>query len=70
LTEGDIEAYFREDRRGIQMPVHVEKAKDHGWVIIETATGKVKGHSSPKKKAEISASYRNAAWKKKKGGSS
>lgn len=46
------------------MPVSVRK-RDHGWVIVETATGKVKGHSASKRKAEISASYRNRAHKRK-----
>jgi len=42
------------------MPVHVEK-RGKKWVIIETATGKVKGHSDTKENAEASARARNWA---------
>ncbi len=48
------------------MPVKVVK-KDGKWAIVETATGHVKGFSDSKRKAHISASYRNAAWKRKHG---
>ena len=44
--------------------VKVQKAKGGGWDIVEVATGKIKGHSDTKQKAEISASYRNKAYKK------
>jgi hypothetical protein len=47
------------------MPVIVRKNPKGGWDIVEKATGKVKGHSDTKKKANISASYRNRAYKKK-----
>ena len=44
------------------MPVSVKKdSKGSGWLIVETATGKVKGHSSSKSKAQASANARNAA---------
>ena len=52
------------------MPVHVrEKSKNEGgkrWKIVEDSTGRVVGQSDDKQKAEISASYRNQAVKKKR----
>lgn len=51
------------------MPVHVRSKKQgekgKPWKIVEDVTGKVVGESDDKQKAEISASYRNAAHKKK-----
>lgn len=47
------------------MPVVVKKGKDD-WLIVEKATGKVKGHSDTKAKAQASAHARNASlhgWK-------
>jgi len=47
------------------MPVKVRKANS-GYDIVEVATGKVKGHSDTKAKAQSSANARNAAaqgWK-------
>lgn len=47
------------------MPCHVEKRGD-GFVIVENSTGKVKGHSKTRAKAEASCRARNAAkhgWK-------
>lgn len=49
------------------MPVTVRKSKKGGYDIVEKATGKKKGHSTTRKKAEISASIRNKAIKTKKG---
>lgn len=50
------------------MPVHVEK-RGKKYAIIETATGTVKGYSTTRKKAQISASYRNqASMLKRRGG--
>lgn len=46
------------------MPTHVER-RGSGYVIVETATGKVKGHSKSKRKAEISSAIRTRAWEKK-----
>ena len=48
------------------MPVHVKK-QGSKYLIVETATGKTVGTSDTRKKAEISASKRNAAHKGKKG---
>jgi hypothetical protein len=48
------------------MPVVVRKARGGGFNIVEKATGKVKGHSDTKGKAQSSANARNAAlhgWK-------
>lgn len=42
------------------MPVRVEK-HGGGFVIVETATGHVKGHSTSRKAAAASARIRNAA---------
>ncbi len=48
------------------MPVHVEHREgSRPWKIIETATGKIKGSSTSKRNAEISASRRNQAHQKK-----
>ncbi len=51
------------------MPVHVEHRTGSGrpWKIIETSTGKIKGSSTSKRNAEISASRRNQAHRKKRG---
>lgn len=52
-----------------KMPVHVEKRPVKGgkdYAIVETATGKIKGRSETKGKAESSARARNAGmhgWK-------
>jgi len=50
------------------MPVTVRKKRkgESGkpWKIIEKSTGKVVGQSDTKQKANISASYRNKAYKK------
>ena len=46
------------------MPVVVQK-RGKGWVIVEKATGKVKGHSTSKAKAQASARARNAALRGK-----
>lgn len=43
------------------MPVTVRKARGSGYNIVEKATGKVKGHSATKAKAQRSANARNAA---------
>ena len=48
-----------------KMPVKVIKVKN-GYDIIEKRTGKKKGHSKTKKKAEISSSIRNKIYKKEK----
>lgn len=51
------------------MPVKVVKKPVKGpkdWAIVEVATGKVKGRSTSKAKAQSSANARNAAkhgWK-------
>lgn len=48
------------------MPVTVRKASKGGWNIVEKETGKAKGHSDTKEKAQGSANARNAAkhgWK-------
>ncbi len=48
------------------MSVTVHKSPRGGYDIVEKATGKVKGHSSTKAKAQASANARNAArhgWK-------
>jgi hypothetical protein len=54
------------------MPVKVRaRKKGEGgkpWKIVEVAGGAVVGESDTKQKAEISASYRNQAIKKKKAG--
>jgi hypothetical protein len=42
------------------MPVHVEKRGDE-YLIIENATGAIKGRSKSRRDAEISASIRNRA---------
>jgi len=47
------------------MPVTVRKNKSGGWDIVERATGKIKGHSTTKRKAEISASIRNREYHRK-----
>jgi len=47
------------------MPVAVKKSPRGGYDIVEKSTGKVKGHSDTKAKAEASARARNAAWRKK-----
>jgi hypothetical protein len=47
------------------MPVKVRKSSKSGYDIVEVATGKVKGHSATKKKANISASIRNRHYKEK-----
>ena len=51
------------------MPVRIRKKfpSENGklFKIIEISTGKVVGESDTKKDAEISASYRNKAYKKK-----
>jgi len=47
------------------MPVGVEK-RGNRWAIVEKGTGKVKGYSDSKAKAQASANARNAAlhgWK-------
>lgn len=52
------------------MPVTVRKSKNSGFDIVEKATGKVKGHSDTKAKAESSARARNASkhgWKPTRG---
>ncbi len=52
------------------MPVTVRKAKGSGYDIVEKSTGKVKGHSDTKEKAQKSANARNASahgWKPTKG---
>ena len=49
------------------MPVTVRKNPKQGYDIIEKSTGKKKGHSKIKKDAEISASIRNRAIKRKRG---
>lgn len=49
------------------MPVHVEK-RGKKYVIVETATGKIKGHSDNRKNAEISAWKRNQAYMVKRRG--
>lgn len=48
------------------MPVKVVKSKKGGWDIVEVRTGKKKAHSKTKKKAIISAAYRNKAYKRKR----
>lgn len=51
------------------MPTKVRKGKGKKpYKIVEKATGKVVGSSTSKKKASISAGYRNAAHKRKMGG--
>ena len=48
------------------MPVKIRKASNSGYDIVEVATGKVKGHSGTKAKAQASANARNASahdWK-------
>jgi hypothetical protein len=45
------------------MPVVVRK-RGSRYVIVEKATGKVKGHSDSKRDAEASARIRNAAKRK------
>ena len=48
------------------MPVVVRKDPKGGWDIVEKASGKVKGHSDTKTKAQSSANARNAVkhgWK-------
>jgi hypothetical protein len=50
------------------MPVTVKRhmhGKTPSWHIVEISTGKVKGHSTSKKKASISASFINSAVKRK-----
>ncbi len=50
------------------MPVTVRKSGTK-WAIVEKATGKVKGYSTSKAKAQSSARARNAAlhgWKLKR----
>lgn len=47
------------------MPVKVRKAKN-GYAITDR-DGTVKGRSDSKRKAMISAYYRNRAWKRKHG---
>lgn len=42
------------------MPVVVQK-RGKRWAIVEKATGRVKGHSTSKAKAQASARARNAA---------
>lgn len=47
------------------MPVHVEKRSGtKPWKLVDP-NGKVVGSSTSKKKAEISASYRNTAVRRK-----
>lgn len=46
------------------MPVTVRKVGNR-FAIVEKATGKVKGHSTSRAKAEASARARNAAHRKK-----
>lgn len=54
------------EREGwLMAPVHVGKKEMKGYPIIETATGKIKGHSKTKKDAEISTSIRNREHAKK-----
>ena len=54
------------------MPVSVRKSKGDSKIgsshydIVETATGKVKGHSRTMKDAKASARIRNAAISKKR----
>lgn len=45
------------------MPVHVEKRGDGAkpFKIVESATGKVKGSSETREKAQASANARNAS---------
>ena len=43
------------------MPVTVRKASKSGWDIVEKETGKIKGHSETKEKAQSSANARNAS---------
>ena len=48
------------------MPVVVRKSSKGGFDIVEKGTGKVKGHSDTREKAQKSANARNAAlhgWK-------
>ena len=48
------------------MPVVVRRSSRGGWDIVEKATGRVKGHSGTKAKAQASANARNASmhgWK-------
>ncbi len=47
-------------------PIKVRKSSNSGYDIVEVATGKVKGHSDTKAKAQSSANARNASahgWK-------
>lgn len=52
------------------MPVKVrarrKNEKGKPWKIVEESTGKVVGESDSKQDAEISASYRNKAYRKKR----
>lgn len=48
------------------MPVSVRKG-EKGWLIVEKSSGKVKGHSDTKAKAEGSARARNYSVAKKRG---
>ena len=54
------------------MPATVRKGKKSGdWMIVDKASGRVKGHSSSKKNAQKSANARNAVlhgWKPTGGG--
>ena len=48
------------------MPAAIRKAPGGGWDIYDKDTGKKKGHTSSKAKAQASANARNAAkhgWK-------
>lgn len=48
------------------MPVIVRKNPKSGYDIIEKSTGKKKGHSPTKKKADASARIRNILHSQKK----
>lgn len=49
------------------MPVTVRKGTGkRPWKIVERSSGRVVGSSTTKKRAEISAGYRNAAHRRKK----
>lgn len=53
------------NNKGVTMPCHVEK-RGSKFAIVENATGKVKGHSNTRAKANASCRARNAAkhgWK-------
>ena len=47
------------------MPTHVEKVKAGKYVIKENSGGKIVGRSSTARKAHISSSIRNRAYRAK-----